>query len=503
MSYSREYDFSKPFFIQFQELQKKVPRISIFNQQCVNSEYTNQSYENKNCYLCSSIANSEDSAYCANVNEIKQALDSFFVNKSELGYELIDSERCYNSAFIINSDNCIDSMFLYDCKNCQNCIGAVGLRNGQYVFFGEQLSKDKFNKKRQEFILGGYEILENVKKKFLELIIKFPRKSDRLKKCVNCTGDFLTNSKNVKQGFGAFDLEDCGYITRMYACKDVYDSYGLGESQLIYETISNQTVYSVKFSNVTSDSRNCDYCDLCFNCENCFACIGLRNKQYCILNKQYTKEEYEKLVPQIIEHMNNMPYIDKQGRIYKYGEFFPPELSPFSYNETIAQEYFPLTKEQAIEQGYNWKDPEQRNINITIKSEDLPDHIKDVQDDITNQIIECQHNSQKNNTDCNEQCTQAFKIIQPELQFYRKMNLPLPRLCPNCRHYQRLKQRNPLKLWHRKCQCNGIQSENEVYQNTIAHTHGEKHCENTFETTYAPERPEIVYCEKCYQQEVM
>ncbi|MBI4059642.1 hypothetical protein HY406_01100, partial [Candidatus Giovannonibacteria bacterium] len=127
-------------------------------------------------------------------------------------------------------------------------------------------------------------------------------------------------------------------------------------------------------------------------------------------------------------------------------------------------------------------------------------------------VIECQHQGK-----CNEQCTEAYKIIPQELQFLRRMNLPLPRLCPNCRHYQRIKQRNPLKLWHRKCQCAGLTSENRVYQNTASHPHHmelppsvgtptAKHvgaCPNEFETTYAPERPEIVYCEKCYLAEVV
>lgn len=45
------------------------------------------------------------------------------------------------------------------------------------------------------------------------------------------------------------------------------------------------------------------YCIDCYDTKNCFGCIGLRNKQYCILNKQYTKEQYEELVPKIIEHM--------------------------------------------------------------------------------------------------------------------------------------------------------------------------------------------------------
>jgi hypothetical protein len=175
--------------------------------------------------------------------------------------------------------------------------------------------------------------------------------------------------------------------------------------------------------------------------------------------------------------MNDMPYIDSLGRIYKYGEFFPSELSPFCYNETIAQEYFPLTKEQAKGQGYKWKDKEEKNYNIDILSKDLSDNIKDVNDDIIGKVIGCEHNGT-----CNHKCTEAYKLIPEELLFYKRMNLPLPRLCPNCRHYERLAQRNPMKLWHRSCMKPG--------------------CTNTFETSYAPERPEIVYCEKCYQGEV-
>ena len=175
--------------------------------------------------------------------------------------------------------------------------------------------------------------------------------------------------------------------------------------------------------------------------------------------------------------MNENPYIDKKGSVYRYGEFFPIEISPSPYNETTAQEFFPLTKEQAISQGYNWKDKEARNYDIDIHSKDIPDFISDIKEDIIDKVIECEHRGE-----CNQQCTEAFKIIPEELQFYKRMNLPLPHLCPNCRHYERLSQRNPLKLWHRKCMKEG--------------------CDNEFETSYSSDRPEIIYCEKCYQQEV-
>ncbi|MBI4119570.1 MAG: hypothetical protein HY456_01835 [Parcubacteria group bacterium] len=50
--------------------------------------------------------------------------------------------------------------------------------------------------------------------------------------------------------------------------------------------------------------------------------------------------------------------------------------------------------------------------------------------------------------------------------------------------------------------CTGRESDNEVYENATDHFHGEDHCPNEFETSYAPERSEIVYCEQCYNAEV-
>ena len=77
----------------------------------------------------------------------------------------------------------------------------------------------------------------------------------------------------------------------------------------------------------------------CKSCKNIFFCNGLLNKEYCILNKQYTKEEYEELVSQIIERMI------QRG---EWGEFIPPSLSPFGYNESVAMDRFPLTEEEAV-----------------------------------------------------------------------------------------------------------------------------------------------------------
>jgi hypothetical protein len=175
---------------------------------------------------------------------------------------------------------------------------------------------------------------------------------------------------------------------------------------------------------------------------------------------------------------------------------FPPEILPFAYNETIAQDYFPMTKEAAEAKGYRWKEPEAKTHKSTIS--ELPEDIKEVPESIVNEIIGCAHDGK-----CTDQCTRAFKVRIQDLSLYRLWGVPLPRLCPNCRHYERLRKRNPLKLWARSCQCAGKGDEAGKYSNTSVHSHGDGHCPNHFETSYSPERTEIVYCEDCYKAEVV
>ena len=108
-----------------------------------------------------------------------------------------------------------------------------------------------------------------------------------------------------------------------------------------------------------------------------------------------------------------------------------------------------------------------------------------IDDSILNKVIACPNNGKQE-----YQCTVAFKIIADELQFYKAKKLPIPRFCPNCRHYQRFKYVNPLRIWQRTCMCDN------------SHTHHTGPCTIEFETSYSPERPEKIYCEQCYNQEV-
>ena len=218
---------------------------------------------------------------------------------------------------------------------------------------------------------------------------------------------------------------------------------------MIYETFDTGIGnFRNLFTSVVYSSNEVEYSFNCYGCSYLFGCIGIRNKNYCILNEQYSKEEYEKLIPKIKEQMMNVPYFDKRGLVYKYGEFFPAELSTFAYNETVAQDYFPTTKEEAQKMGYKWRDRKVNEYVTTVEAENLPDSLEDVEDSIVEEIIGCLHKGK-----CQDRCLGAFKITENELRLYRQVGVPLPRLCFICRHEARLRKRNPMKSWHRTCMC--------------------------------------------------
>ncbi len=500
-SFARPYDFNRPFFVQFNELMKSVPRPGIIKQGfSTNSEYTNRVTDMKNCYLVFATTGAEDSRYSTWIMGSKGCLDCYNTQKSERCYECVDVIQCYGLAFSRESSNCSNSWFLFNCNNCQDCFGCVNLKNKQYCIFNEQYSKEDYQKIISGYALSSSMFLDGVRKKFEEFKKKYIVPSLVVRHSTNASGNWVDSSKNIFQSFNVRNVEEGRYLLACVEDKDLMDlnNWGLG-CERIYES-SNVGMWcsNVKFSNECWEQlSDSEYCMNCHGSSNLFGCVGLKKAQYCILNKQYSKEEYEELVPKIKKHMNEMLYKDRKERMYPYGEFFPAELSTFAYNESAALDYFPLSKEEAIDKGFSWREPEARNYQITISTAQIPDNSVSTPPSITSEVIGCAHEGK-----CKHQCTTAFRILPEDVEFYKAFRLPLPRLCVNCRHHERIAERTPLKLWSRACQCKGSTSENGIYKNLGEHFHGNEHCPNQFETSYSPERSEIVYCRPCYEAEI-
>src|SRR3989344_6016605 len=492
--YGIDFDDSKSFLDQLFTLLHKSPMPNLFGLYAtlLNSEYTNMVGNLKNCYMITHSDYNENCLYGSHINYAKDSVDNTMLWESELCYENVNCLKCYESFYSVDCESCHNIYFCKNCVGCSDCYGSVNLRNQKYHIFNKAYSKEDYFKKLKQFNLNSYKNIQETKNEILDFWNKFPQKYMHESHNHSVSGDYIYNSKNTHDSFIVSDMENsryCMLVTPGSGTRDCYDFTHYGTSaELLYETFqSGNQSSNIKFCwYVIINVSDLEYCIGLTGCKNCFGCVSLKKKEYCILNKQYTKEEYFKLREKIISHMNSMPYVDSKGRIYKYGEFFPTEFSPFGYNVTTAQEFFPLTRKEIAEKGYRWKEQEEKDYKIDILPKDLPDTIDSIGEEILTKVIGCEHEKK-----CNENCMTAFKVITEEFKFYKRMNLPLPRLCSNCRHYQRNKFRNSPKLWQRTCMCNKEE-----------HFHGAGKCEVEFKTTYAPERPEIIYCERCYQQEV-
>jgi hypothetical protein len=455
--YGQDYDFEKPFFEQFAELTKKVPRLALMNKQGVNSDYCNITIGNKNCYLIFGGDYNEDSMYSLFNMHCRDTSDGYWVNNSELAYDSIDCINCYNIKYCQNANGCSDGTFLFECRNCQNCFGCVGLNGKKYHIFNKAYSKEEYEKKMKDYRLDSWNAVQKLKKEFAEFKLTFPHRFANIVNAENCSGADIAKAKNCDNCYRVEDVEDMKDVYLSINAKDLMSSDHVGHGgELYYEMLGSIEGYNNALCVFVWMSSNVFYSSMVDSCHDLFGCISMRRNEYCILNKQYTKAKYEEMVPKIIEHMKS------NG---EWGEFFPISISPFAYNESVAQDFFPMTKDEILAKEWKWMDEEVREIGV---GTEVPDSILDVDDGVIGKALVC------------EKTGRPYQIIETELAFYKKMGVPVPRWAPETRHQARIAMMNPIQTWKREC----------------------AKCGAGIETSYAPERPEIVYCEECYLKEV-
>ena len=481
-----EYNPARPFFAQMIELQKKTPHMALIvdYSTLINSDYVGHAGSLKNCYLIFNADFCENVLYSTIVVRVKDSMDCYMVGESELMYQDIDCVG-YRLFFSESCTKCSDSYFLKSCTGCDNCFGCINLRNKKYHIFNEPYAKEEYFKKIKEYKLDSYKELLKIRRSIDEFWLQYPNKyMHKDAQCINVSGEYVFRAKNALNCYQARELEDaryCQFIT-LPPAKDIYDvsEWGNGVSRAVDSLTVGEGADMVKFTSGAwqQGTMEVEYGMYNLSCKYTFGCINQKKKRYSILNKQYSPIEYAALRAHIIEDMDKNPYIDSNGRVWHYGDFLPYDLSPFTYNESQAIQYFPLLKEEALKNGWKWREPSLSNYVITTPPDKIPDNIHDVKDSILKEILGC------------SLCGKAFRITSAELALLRRFEFPIPHLCSDCRHLERLARINPPRLWHRQCMCNKN------------HPHHSGRCPNEFETSYAPDRPEIVYCEQCYNSEV-
>lgn len=459
----RDFDLSASFATQFKNLFLASPQPALTRDPAsTGSEYTSYGAQLKDCYYCFGGMNVENTMFTVWPVHTKNCLDMLIVLNTDFSYEGVFPENCYNCNFVYFSKDCLDCDFIYDCRNCSDCFGCVNLRNKKYCIWNEEFSKEEYKKRKAELDLGNREKLIEYKEKLEKLTKELPTRATRNEHSKNVFGNYLLHSKDCYNSMWALHSENLNFVDFVMKVRDSYDCTISATSERLYSTstVGNDSS-NVKFSVCGRNLQDCEYTMNCKNCSYCFGCVGLYNAKFCIFNKQYTEEEYWKLVDEIKVKML------ASG---EYGQFFPMSLSPFPYNASLADIVFPISKEKALRLDAWWYDeksdvPEGSKL---IPVSETESDIRNVSDEILQQGILSAGNGK------------PFRIIQKELDFYRQKNIPIPSFTPYERIMARFAFANNFKIAKDKCFKCGIE---------ILSSYDSK-------MGYKP------YCEQCYQSEV-
>ncbi len=416
-------------------MQVHVPRPCLHAFNYENCDYTNQSAYSKNCYLAFTTDYSEDCMYTHDTLRSVRLVDISSASDCEVCHQCHDIVHCQNLFSSRSCTSCQRGYFLENCEGCADCIGCVGLVNARYCVSNVSVGKEAYENTLHTLDLCDTEKVAQIRASVAILRASLPSPSIHGAHYEDSTGDFLFETKNSHDCYICNRIENLKYCTNISDASDSYDWDYVGyHGSLVYEAVGTGDHVSqcVFCTHIWGNAHNLLYTDLSLNVSHLFGCAGLRNKSYCILNKQYTKEEYAALVPKIIAHMRETG---------EWGEFFPADTSPFGHNESVSYDSLPLSHEDALAKGFNWSDyePPAPQVSKTLPAHLLPDDITKIPDDILNWAIIC------------EVTGKPFRIIKQELDFYRKHKLPIPRRHPDQRHLDRMALRNPRKLFERKC----------------------------------------------------
>ncbi len=474
--YAKDIDIKGDYKKNFHHLLSSVPYINIMNDDgkmwgSTNSAYTNNFSYGKNCYMIYTSWHGEDSFFSSSCNHIKDVVDCDGVWNSQFCYQVLDCDNLYNCYFVSNANDCSHIWYGRNLCWCEECICCVNLQNAKYCILNKQVSKEEYINQKNKF-MTDIEYRHTILSQYAVLSQQSPFLCMNNKPSSWVFGDGVFESKDVVFWYNIYHGEHCKYY---YWWADNprywYDITVWWDHDYVYEGIVPDFWYHVLFTIYCWSCSNVYWSWDCHASSHLFGCVWLRNKEYCIFNKQYTKEEYNQLVPKIIAQM-----IREEQR----WEFFDPQMSPFGYNETVAMEYYPLSKEEALKLGYTRSDYEAPFPKVekfvqwsklwTASCKTIHEQKPELLEKLLNYAVVC------------EVSWKPFRIIRQELDFYIKHNLPLPKKHPDIRHQERMNKRPWRTLYLRNCDKCGEEMLSVYDTNT---------------------KWQKIYCEKCYQKAIL
>ena len=458
-SYGRDIDFSRPFLEQYAELAREVPRFALMNFNCENSDFCNFAMDSRNCYLVFGCVRNEDCFYGHIVWDSRNCLDCLYVYRCEWCSHSVDLVDCYDVHYSKEATSCRESYFLFDCAGCNNCFCCSGLRTRQYCLLNEQLTKEEYFRRIRALFPLSVSAAGLFAVRLEELQRRHPGYPQLFgSQYEDVTGNHIYSSQCLRYAFDAKACEQAKYLFTAHGVSNSYDiSFTGGGAQFSVDSLTLSNAQEVIYSQVAFNSANVAYSEFCFSSQDIFGCIGLRQGKCCILNKRYSKEKYLDLRFRLVSHMQS------NG---EWGEFFPSELSPFPYNESIVNEYMPITEAEARRRGLRWETRPSYEA-PPAGSSSVPERITEATDETLREVFYCQATHK------------PYKVIAAEIEFCRRMGLPLSPLCPDERHLRRMALRASRELAQVRC----------------------SNCDVELETAHVPPYAGKVFCAKCCEKQ--
>lgn len=293
---------AEAFLAEFKRLVEFFPKppLKILNSE--NCEFGDNLYYCKNLYFAFDNANCSDGAYIYDSYLVANSLDCDYAVESELCYESVDPFKCFNCNYLEYCANLRDSYYCYNCIGGSDLFGCTNLINKSFCIFNRQLTEGEYREKVKELKKLPAEkilaIVEDLKKKFpLTQTIGAHNENTTF-------GNYIHNDKNCYLCFDAAQDENCAYVYDTFYCKNTLDAtYGGQNVELSYEIISCPDLFNCNYIIWSKRCNDSSYLFNCFDVKDSLGCVDLAHKQYCILNRQFTKEEYEEISAQILKEL--------------------------------------------------------------------------------------------------------------------------------------------------------------------------------------------------------
>jgi len=125
---------------------------------------------------------------------------------------------------------------------------------------------------------------------------KFPAVIINCEACEFCNEVY--DSKNLSYCFDTYSTTDSFYLFDSFMCATCGDCDYAVESELCYESVDPYKAFNCEYLEYCDNIRDSAYCYRCSG-NNLFGCANLKNKSFCIFNRQLTELEYNNKIKKL------------------------------------------------------------------------------------------------------------------------------------------------------------------------------------------------------------